>query len=634
MALLVIGFAVSVWLYSRQRARTISEKESVILADFSNNTGDSVFDEILKQALSVDLAQSPFLKIVSESDVRLTLQEMTRSADEKLTPSLAREVCQRTGSKAYLAGNIAKLGMQYVIGLEAVNCVSGDVLAREQATAEGKTQVLEALGGAASKLRSELGESLPSVQRFSVPLAEATTSSLDALQAFTLGRDARNGKGDAEAIPFYKHAVELDPNFALAYLQLGNTYFNTSQHVLAAENLKKAFDLRTRVTEREMFEITSMYYVLATGELQKANKTYEMWMQSYPRDDGSHFGLGNIYEMLGEYEKAASETQKVLQLEPNNLVAYENLAETYLALDRIHDAKATLEEAARRKLDEITFHSILYRIAFLQGNLSGMNHETDWAIGRPNSEDEMLSHQSDTEAWSGRLVKARELTRLAVASSTRFYGERDPATLWQANAAVREALFGNSDTARRMASRAQQVAEVSRDTRAKTALAFALAGDAAHAQAIANDMAARFPLDMIVQQVWLPTIHAQVETSRGNPGRSVELMREAAPYELGRLASNTFSCLYPIHVRAQAYLRAGQASAAVAEFQKMLDHPGLLWNCPTSPLAHLGLGRSYALMGDRAKASSAYRDFLTQWKDADPDIPILKQAKSEYAKLQ
>jgi serine/threonine protein kinase/tetratricopeptide (TPR) repeat protein len=630
LAVFVIGIVVGKWLYSGRKAPGLNEKESVILADFSNNTGDSVFDEILTQALSVSLAQSPFLTVLSENNVRLTLQEMTRGADERLTPNLAREVCQRTGGKAYIAGSIATLGTQYVIGLEAVNCISGEVLTREQATAEGKNEILPALGRAASKLRSELGESLPSVQRFDVPLAQATTNSLEALQAFTVGRRTRSEKGDAESIPFYNRAVELDPDFALAHLQLGATYFNTSQHILALENLKKAFDLRNRVTERERFSITSLYYTLVTGELEKANRILEMWMQAYPQDDECHFRLGANYMLLGEYEKSASETQKALQLEPNNLVGYENLAQTYIDLNRFDDAKATTDEALRRKFDEITLRSLLFRIAFLQGEPAAMKQQTDWATGRENAEDEMLAEESDTEAWSGRLVKSRELMRQAVVSSTRFYGERDPAALWWAREATSEALFGNSNVARQNAAIAAHVSEVSRDTRGQTALAYAFAGDTAHAQSIANDLAHRFPEDTLVQLVWLPTIRAQVEVVRGNPGRSIELLRETVPIELGE----SFSCLYPAYVRGQAYLSAREALPAITEFQKIVDHRGLTWDCSTTPLAHLGLARSYALLGDEAQARSAYQEFLTLWKDADADIPILKKAKAEYAKMR
>ena len=634
-AVVVIVALAAGGLYFRLRhAAPLTEKDTIVLADFTNTTGDSVFDDTLKQALAVDLGQSPFLNILSEEKIRQTLQQMTRSPDERLTRDLAREVCQRAGSKAYLAGSIAALGTQYVIGLEALNCASGDVLAREQVTAAGKEQVLPALGQAATKLRNEVGESLSSVQKFDVPLQQGTTNSLEALKAYTLARKTGREKGDAEAIPFLNRAIELDPNFALAYDGLGIYYSNLNQPSLAADYLKKAFDLRDRVTEREKFHITSVYYGIVTGELEKSNQTNELWRQAYPRDDVPPGNLGSNYMILGQYEKAATETREGLRLEPNQAVGYANLGEIYLALNRFDEARSTTEEAQGRKLDDIPLHLNLYALAFVQSNAAAMKQQADWAIGKPGAEDWMLSVESDTEARSGRLGKARQLSRQAV-ESARLIDEKEPAALWQANAAIREALFGNADVTRQDAAAALALAPGSHDAEAQAALAYALAGDAAHAQSLADDLAKRFPQDTVVQSVWLPTIHAQIETGRKNPARSIELLQAAAPYELGMLSgSASNSCLYPVYVRAEAYLSAQQGPAAAAEFQKILDHRGLLWNCATGPLAHLGLARAYALQGDTAKARAAYQDFLALWKDADPDIPILKEAKAEYAKLQ
>ena len=634
VTILVIGLVVGGWLFFSHKAHALTDKDTIVLADFTNTTGDEVFDDTLKQALAVDLGQSPFLNILSETQVRQTLREMTRSPNERLTRDLAREVCQRAGSKAYLAGSIAALGTQYVIGLEALNCASGDVLAREQVTAAGKEQVLPALGQAASKLRNEVGESLSSVQKFDVPLEQATTNSLEALKAFTLGVKSWNEKGQAEAIPFFKRAIELDPNFAEAYSWLGADYYGLNQPSLGADYLKKSFDLRDRVTEREKFDITTIYYGLATGELEKANQTYELWIQLYPRDDLAYGNLGADYMYLGQYEKAATETREALRLNPNDSNGYANLGEIYLALNRFDEARATTEEAQGRKLEDIGLHPNLYALAFFQGNAAAMKQQADWAIGKPGDEDRMLSLESDTEAWSGRLGKARELSRQAV-ETVRRSDEKEPAALWQANAAIREALFGNTEAARRNAAAAVALAPGSRNAEAQAALAYALADDAAHAQSLADDLAKRFPLDTVVQSVWLPTIRAQIETGRRNAARSIELLQAAAPYELGTLSgSASSSCLYPVYVRAQAYLGAQQGQLAAAEFQKILDHRGLLWNCATGALAHLGLGRAYASQSDTAKARAAYQDFLTLWKDADPDIPILQQAKAEYAKLQ
>ena len=634
VAAVAVGLGVGGWLFFARRAHALTEKDTIVLADFANTTGDEVFDDTLKQALAVDLGQSPFLNILSEARVRQTLQQMTRSPSEKLTQDLAREVCQRAGSKVYLAGSIAALGTQYVIGLEALNCASGDVLAREQVTATGKEQVLPALGQAATKLRNEVGESLSSVQKFDVPLEQATTNSLEALNAFTLGRKARREKGDAETIPFFKRAVELDPNFAWAYAFLGVEYSNLNQRSLAADNLKKAFDLRDRVTEREKFGITWLYYANVTGELEKANQTAELWIQVYPRDYLPYIYLGSCYMALGQYEKAATETRESLRLEPTNAIPYENLGEIYLALNRFDEARTTTEEALSRKLEDIPLHLNPYALAFLQGNAAAMKQQANWAVGKSSAEDRMLSVESDTEAWSGKLGKARELSRQAVESARRS-DEKEPAALWQANAAIREALFGNAEAARQNAAAAVALAPGSRDAEAQAAVAYALAGDAAHAQSLADDLSKRFPQDTVVQSVWLPTTGAQIELGRKNANRSIELLQAAAPYELGMLSgSATNACLYPVYVRAEAYLSAQQGSAGAAEFQKILDHRGLLWNCATGALARLGLARAYAMQGDAAKAKAAYQDFLALWKDADPDIPILIAAKSEYAKLK
>jgi eukaryotic-like serine/threonine-protein kinase len=629
VALVVVLLAVTSHFYL-QRTPKLTDKDTIVLADFANSTGDPVFDDTLKTALSVTLNQSPFLNVVSDNKVATTLKLMTHPPDTKLTSDVASELCQRVGSKAYLIGSIASLGSQYVLGLKAVDCQSGNALAQEQATAAAKEKVLDALGEAGSKLRGELGESLATVQKLDAPLYEATTSSLEALKAYSLGDKEDRQKGSSAALPYFQRAIELDPKFAMAYNNLGLAFANSNQPRMAADNLKKAFDLRYPVTQPEKFAITANYYRLATGDIEKSNQNYEQWIVVYPHTASAYGHLGSDYMILGQYEKAAAETREYLRLVPTGVVGYVNLGQTYLALNRFDAAKTITEDALRRKLEGIGLHLNLYALAFFQGDMEAMKQQADWAVGKPDAEDWLLSLQSDTEAWSGNLGKSRELSRKAVESGRRN-DEKEPAACWQANAAIREGLFGNREAARRNAAAAAALAEGSRDAEAQAALAYALAEDVAHAQSLADDIGKRLPKDTVVQSVWLPTIRAQIEIARKNPARSVQLLEAAEPYELGMLTGSApNSCLYPVYVRAQAYLNQQQASA-VAEFRKILDHHGLLWGCATGPLAHLGLARAYRSQRDAASAKAAYKDFLSLWKNADPDIPILKQAQAEYA---
>jgi eukaryotic-like serine/threonine-protein kinase len=633
-AVILIAAVGVAYFFLHRHPPKLTGKDTIVLADFTNTTGDKVFDDTLKQALAVDLSQSPFLNILSEEKIHRTLREMTLSGSEPLTTELAREVCQRAWSKAYLAGSIAAIGTQYVISLEALNCASGEVLARQQVTAPGKEKVLSALGSAVSRLRTEVGESLNSMQNYDVPLEEATTHSLEALKAYSLGVETGNEKGDAAEIPFIERAIELDPTFAMAYYELSGLYTNLNQPSLAALYSKKAFDLRGHVTEREKFAITAFYYENLTGELEKADRVYEMWTKVYSQDPDPLIVLGSNSMVLGQYEKAATETRESLRLDPNSVYALGNLGQIYLALNRFDEARTTIEEAQRQKTDHPGLRLNLYALAFFRDDAPAMKQQADWAAGKPGAEGEMLSLESDTEAWSGRLGKARELSRRAVESARRADG-KEAAALWQSNAAIREALFGNADAARQDAGNSVALAPGSPDAESQAALAYALVSDTAHAQLLLDDLAKRFPQDTVVQTVWLPTIRGQFETNRKNFARSIELLQAATPYELGTLTGSAYnSCLYPVYVRAQADLNENRGAAAAAEFQKILDHRGLVWNCTTGVLAHLGIARAYALGGDTTKAKTAYQDFFALWKNADPDIPILKQAKAEYAKLK
>jgi tetratricopeptide (TPR) repeat protein/predicted Ser/Thr protein kinase len=625
---LVIGLAVAGWLFFSGKAHALTEKDTIVLADFANSTGDAVFDDTLKTALSVSLRQSPFLNVLSDSEVAKTLQQMTRPVGMKLTPEVARELCQRAGSKAYLAGSIGNLGSEYVLGLEAVNCQSGDTLAQEQVTAASKEKVLDALGDAASKLRGELGESLATVQKFDVPLVQETTSSLEALKAYSLGQKILVAKGDwAAAVPLFQRAIRLDPNFAMAYATLGVDYSNLGETSLASENTKKAYELRERVSEREKFYIESHYYHYVTGDLEKARQAYELWAQTYPRDLVPPNNLGVIYENLGEYDKALAESLEALRLGPGSGASYATLVAHYLYLNRLQEARATADEAQGKNLDSPPLRFKLYVLAFLKNDAAGMAQQVAWSAGRPGVEDALLGGEADTAAYSGRLAKARELSRRAVTSAERAE-EKENAAGNEAEAALREALFGNAAETRQRAA-AALVFSTGRDVQFYAALARAFAGDAARAQALADDLAKRFPEDTIVQFNYLPTIHAQLALDRNEASKAIEALRAATPYELGQGGG-----LYPVYVRGEAYLAAHKGSEAAAEFQKIFDQRGVVENEPIGALAHLGLARAYALQGDTAKARAAYNDFFALWKEADPDIPILVAAKAEYAKLK
>ena len=614
------------------QASKLNERDAVVLADVANSTGEPVFDNTLKQALSISLRQSPFLNILSDSKVATTLTLMTRPPNTQITSEVAREICQRTRSKAYIGGTISALGKEYVLGLRAESCETGDLLAEEQATADRKEEVLSALGKAAAKLREKLGESLASVTKYNQPLEEATTSSLEALQQYSEQRRAQREQGDAAAIPYGKRAIELDPNFALAYASLGANYGNLSQLSLSRENLQKAYELRDRVTQQERFLIEALYYNGVTGEIDKANQTYTEWARTYSADYVPHDNLGVSYSILGQYEKAAEETNASLRLEPDDAIAYGNLADDYLALDRIKDAKGALDEAAKRNLDSPDLHLHRYHSAFLEGDPSAMQEQSLWATGKPE-EDGQLSDESDTEAYYGRLRKARELTRKAVESAKRN-GSTDTAALWQVNEALREAEFGNTALARKAVAAAMSLSSRP-DIELLGALALARSGDTVQSSALADKVAAEFDRDTMIQAYWLPTIRAAIAIDRGDSQKAMELLTVASEYELGEpLQTPSHGTLYPVYVRGEAYLRAGDGVQAATEFQKMIDHRGIVSNFPLGALAHLQLGRAYKLAGDVGKAREAYAAFLVAWLNADPDIPVLKRAKAEYAKLQ
>jgi eukaryotic-like serine/threonine-protein kinase len=640
--LLVASLVADGLYYRAHRSKPLTDKDTIVLADFDNKTGDPIFDDTLKTALNVSLRQSPFLSVLSDQQVADTLKLMTLPADTKLSPAVTRELCQRAESKAYVAGSIAGLDSQYVLGLKAINCQSGDVLAQEQITATAKEKVLDALGEEASKLRGELGESLATVEKFDVPLAETTTSSLEALKALSLSYEADHVSGPAAALPYAQRAVEIDPSFAMAYEAIGSDYYSLGQEGRAVDYLIKAFQLREHASERERLGITALYYSTVTLDSIKAAEAYREYVQSYPRDDSGYIMLGNEYITEGQYEKAAEQYRESRRLAPDNIGVSENLLNCLLALQRFDEARETAHEVLGRKLDDAVLHGDLYALAFLTTDSWDMAEQQKWFIGKPQ-ENLGLSLVSDTEAYAGHIRKARELTKESVEAAIRA-DSKESGAIWQEIAAQREAAFGYPIGASE-AAQGLRLYPASHAVKVEAAFAFAMAGDPARAESLAQDLNKHYPLDTQMQSLWLPAIKAQLALNRKNPTEAIDDLQAASSIELGQIGFvANISCLYHTYIRGEAYLAAGHGTQAAAEFQKILDHSGIVWNCWTGALAHLGLARANALQAKtsqgadadaaRVRALAAYKDFLTLWKNADPDIPILKEAKAEYAKLQ
>jgi serine/threonine protein kinase/Flp pilus assembly protein TadD len=634
-AVVLLAAAVGTAFYLRSRsaspaakATPLSEKDTVVLADFDNKTGDPVFDDALKQALAVQLGQSPFINILSDRKVSETLRLMGRQPDTRITRDAARELCIRTGSKAIVLGSISNLGGQYVIGIDAVGCSNGDTLAKEQEEAASKQDVLKALSKAAASLREKFGESLASVQKFDVPV-EATTPSLEALKAYSMGITTGRTKGDAEAIPFMKRAIELDPTFAMAYTGIAVEYGNLGRADLAAENAKKAYALRDRVSERERYRISAFYFDKVTGEIEKATEAYELWSKSYPLDMVPHGNLGNIYTALGQYDKAIVETETQQKLE-QTIVGYGNLASLYIAVNRLDDARRVLHEAQQRGFDGLVLRADLYALAFLSGDNAEMEREVAWAAGRPGEEDQMLTIHADTQAYYGRLEKARDLARRATDSAVRA-DAKETGAQWLAYHALREVEVGNVAAARQGVARALALAP-GRDVKVLSALALARSGETTQSKTLLEGLQKSEPGNTYLKVYWFPVIEASIALAQQAPERAIVALEPSLPYELGGPPPGT--AMYPPYIRGLDYLSQKNGPAAAAEFQKFIDHATIVQNFPIAAIARLQLARAYALSGDTAKAKAAYQDFLTLWKDADPDIPILKEAKAESAKLQ
>jgi tetratricopeptide (TPR) repeat protein/class 3 adenylate cyclase len=632
LALVIFAIAGAFLYYRSHQSKPLTDKDRIVLADFTNTTGDPVFDGTLRQGLASQLEQTPFLGLVSDSIIAHTLTLMSKPRTEPLTLELAREVGQRLGAAAIIEGSISSLGNQYVVGLKAVNCGSGDLLAQEQVTANGKEQVLKALGEAASKLRRKLGESLASVQKYDALPEDTTTSSLEALQAYALGNKATDVENDyLAAIPFFQRAISLDPNFAMAYLQLGEAYQPQGEDTIAAQYTRKAYELRERTSDHEKLNIAAFYEIVVTGNLEAALRAFELLAQTYPRDESAEISLWFIHLTLGDYAKADAAAQRAFKINPASSNNYVSLIYCDQWLNRLDQAKATVEKSRGEKLDSPWFPLILYVVDFLKNDAAGMEQQATAAMGTPGVEDQMLFLESETAADSGQFNKARDLTRRA-AESARRAQEKETAAEYQGHNSLREALVGKVDWAKEDAQSA--VAEIKgKHGEGFSAIAFALAGDVANANQSIDDLTKRFPQDTVVQTQYLPMARAALTLNRGDAAAAVQALSAASPYELGHNNDDFTFALYPVYVRGEAYLAAKNGAAATTEFQKIVDHSSIVGNEPIGALAHLGLARAYSLSGNTAKAKTAYQDFFTLWKDADSDIPLLIQAKSEYAKL-
>ena len=630
---ILLAIALMAGLYQRagRQSNRLTGKDTVVLADFVNSTGDGVFDDTLKTALNVSLRQSPFLSVLPDQQVAETLRLMTLPPATRLTPDVTREICLRTKSKAYIASTIGSLGNEYVLGLKAVNCQTGAILAQDQVTATTKEKVLDQLGVAASRLRSELGESLASVQKFDVPLAEATTPSLEALKAYTAAWRVHSATGPSAAVPFYKRAIEIDPQFAMAYAWLGDMYGQMGESDLSAENLSKAYQLRDRASDAERFFITASYYIRVTGNLEKAEQTCLVWAQTYPREMPAHGLLsGVIYMGLGRYEDGVEQGKKAVELNPDVAAVYAGVGSDYLYLDRLEEAENILRVAAERKVDSTDLSVLRYTIAFLKGNQAGMEQER----GRAKADDVISYQDAFVQAYSGHLQQSRTLYQRA-SDFARQSGGREASALFQAGAALPEVFAGYGSVARQKALASLQLSK-DREVEFGAGFTLALLGDSAQAQALVNDLERRFPEDTSVRFTYTPALRALLALNRGAPAKAIEQLQIAAPYEFASPRSaihGNFGALYPTYVRGEAYVAEKQGAQAAVEFQKILTHRGIVGSDPIGAVARLQLGRAYALSGDNAKAKTAYQDFLTLWKDADSDIPILRQAKAEYAKL-
>jgi eukaryotic-like serine/threonine-protein kinase len=631
----VVAIGASVWLGSvpnsrARQAQQLTDKDTIVIADFANNTEDAIFDETLKQALSVQVTQSPFLNVASDLKINEILRRMGRAPDTRLTGEVAREVCLRTGGKAVLAGAISRLGSHYVVSVEALGCASGDMLGAAQMEAPNKESVLKALDGAASQVRGKVGESVASLEKYDFPV-DTTTKSLEALKAFSLGSKALRERGEGEAIPFFRQAVRIDPEFALAYATLGRAYEDVGEDQEAGEDFGKAYNLRDRLSERERYYVTTVYHEIVTGDMAQAKDTGELWVRTYPRDGIAREKLGTIYGELGQNEKADQQFEEALRLDPDSTINIFNAVMIDTVLNRMEEAERMLRAGQARGADGAPIHQSAYSLAFLRNDRKEMEWQAGWGAGKANTEEQLLSQHSDTSAYYGRLREAREISRRAIEAGTRDHA-KETAAQCEVIAALREVEAGEAAST---ASAVRQALALSptRNVKELAALALARSGNTAEAQGLIHELEDTYPSNTLIQFFWLPTAKAALELKAGNAEGAVAELQKATPYELGQGSNlSNISNMYPVYVRGLAYLSAGNGKAAAGEFKRIVDNPGIVQNNILGSLARLQLGRAEAAMGDVVSARKHYGEFLAMWQEADANAPLLKAAQSEYAR--
>ncbi len=633
--LLLFLLVAGVFWYSAGSGIKLTDKDTLLIGDFANSTGDSAFDGSLREAVSIGLAQSPLLNLISAEKVAEALRSQSLPPNSPLTRELAPKLCANLGATVFLTGSVNKDdNNHYALNLNTFQCVSSKEIASVKGEAKGKAEVVHALGEAAFRLRGALGDGADSLKQFNLPLERATSASLEAIKSFSEGRRLSREQGSLNGVPALKKAIELDPRFALARSNLAVSYYNLNQNALAADSIRQAFELADRQTVRDRLHIITLYYDLGTGDVQKAIQSYKQWVELYPRDDIARGNLASEYFLIGDYEQAANFAQQALRLDPGSVAWYENVATADIALLHLEEAHNVLNSAVSRRLDDPAVHTNLYALAFLRGDRSAMQHELEWSVGKAGGEDAMSALQADTEAYAGHLQKARELSRRAV-QTAQSANLAEPAAIWQGLSALRDAVYGKMQEARAGADKVLDIAPNSRDAQILAILVLMRTGDSRRAQSMLDDLAAANVTNTVVQSAWLPTVRAQASLANQKPGQAVDLLEAVKPYERGQFIGNlSYSCMIPVYLRGEAYLTSKQGAQALTEFQKLLGSRGIVGNCWSGALAALGQARAQAMSGSANSARNSYQRFFDLWKTADADIPILKTARAEFAKLK